>query len=61
MILYGKYYIHKCRLLKKVPVFNVFLNYFRKNLEIEKNIYSEKGKSIVFREHMNIMYNSFAM
>ena len=55
VILYGKYYIHKCRLLKKVPIFKVFLNYCRKNLEIKKNVYSEKGKSNVFREHLSIM------
>ena len=37
------------------------LLYFKKYLEIEKNVYSEKGKLNTFRQHVDAIFAFFSM
>ena len=58
LIIYGKWYIYRCKIDNKSMFFLEFLNYFKQFLLAEKYILASKGESDLFQQRWQILFNA---
>ena len=57
IILYAKFYIHKCFIQNTNPTVKIFISYYKNILNIEKQMFTERNKLQVFRTRFKKLFN----